>query len=427
MAITVLQRPAMIRQRSIVLGIWMLYVLLALATIRFHNENIAEPSDAYYFLQIAHNIAQGKGFLEQYNHAYRPPLFPAYLSLLILCGVQSVVTLKLITVFVLSSSVILMYLLGRSLFGGYAGVVGAFLAAVSPWLITMPNLLMSENLFLPLFLLFLLATARAVRNPSPGAFVLAGIASGLGTLTREILIFAPLLFFIVMAVRAGRRSAVKAFAIVAACHTLVISPWTIRNYSVFHKFIPVSTNSWINLYMGNNPRYENIYSFNWIIPEGTRWNVREQPGGSDEYAVMAQSRSQALAYIREHPKAFAGRFFKKTWRFITPHFDLIGKLGANLILKLAVGLDLALYTVSLLLFIAYCAGRLRRIRRTEPFLLFCLLFVVFVTVVAGVTHTNSRYRLPATMIFMVYAAYYGNVLVEKLMNARAGGPSAPAR
>jgi 4-amino-4-deoxy-L-arabinose transferase-like glycosyltransferase len=408
-----LQKLILERQKGIVLGIWMLYVLLALVTIRLHNAEIVEPSDAYYYLHIAHNIAQGKGFLELYNHAYRPPLFPAYLSLLFLCGIHSVIAIKIITAFVFSSSIILMYLLCKKLFGGFAGLLGALLTAVSPWLILMPNLLISENLFIPLFLFFLLAAARALRHPTPAAFMLAGLASGLGTLSRELLLL------VVLLAGARRRSALKAFALFTVFHILVIAPWTMRNYSIFHKFIPVSTNSWINVYIGNNPRYENIYSFKWVVPEGTKWNVREQPDGSDEYDVMVQSRTQALEYIKKDPGAFAERSCKKAWRFITPHFDLVGILGTNRILRLAVGLDLVLYTVFLLLFIAYCAQRLRRFETTEPFLLLSLLLAVYITVVAGMTYTNSRYRLPATMIFMVYATYYGNALMGRLTRKRA--------
>ena len=303
-------------------------------------------------------------------------------------------------------------------------VIGALLVAVSPWLILMPNLLISENLFIPLFLFFLLAAARALRRPTPAAFVLAGLASGLGTLSREILLFAPLLLLVVLLAGARRRSALKAFALFTVFHVLVIAPWTIRNYSIFHKFIPVSTNSWINVYIGNNPRFENTYSFKWIVPEGTKWNVREQPDGSDEYDVMVQSRTQALEYIKEDPGAFAERFCKKAWRFITPHFDLVGILGTNRILRLAVGLDLALYTTFLLLYIVYCARRVLRLAKTEPFLLLSLLLVVYITAVAGITYTNSRYRLPATMIFMVYATYYGNALMGRLTRTRAASREA---
>ena len=54
--------------------------------------------------------------------------------------------------------------------------------------------------------------------------------------------------------------------------------------------------------------------------------------------------------------------------------------------------------------------------REGPFFLFTFLVILYIIVIAGITYTNSRYRLPVTLVFLVYTAYFGNVLLHKVFN-----------
>jgi hypothetical protein len=85
--------------------------------------------------------------------------------------------------------------------------------------------------------------------------VLAGIAYG-------ALILAVPYFLALLPVFAGyvfiwspgskRRTAALAAALVLAS-AAVVTPWTLRNYLVFHTFVPVSANNGYNLFVGNSP------------------------------------------------------------------------------------------------------------------------------------------------------------------------------
>lgn len=83
----------------------------------------------------------------------------------------------------------------------------------------------------------------------------------------------------------------------------VLSPWIIRNYELFHRFIPVRSGYGLELYIGNNG-----YSTRWV-------NSSLHPNHSDaelseyervgEIAYMDHKLEQAKAYIRSHPAWFA--------------------------------------------------------------------------------------------------------------------------
>jgi hypothetical protein len=82
----------------------------------------------------------------------------------------------------------------------------------------------------------------------------------------------------------------------------ILSPWIIRNYEVFHRFIPVRSGYGLELYIGNNG-----YSTRWV-------NSSLHPNHNDaeleeykrvgEMAYMDHKKQQAQTYIGAHPGWF---------------------------------------------------------------------------------------------------------------------------
>ena len=116
------------------------------------------------------------------------------------------------------------------------------------------------------FLLIALLAANALHAPRltwrTGA--LMGAVSGLGALNRsEMLVIGPVLLVVVAIWR--RRPGV--FLAGLAALALVMAPWTVRNWEVFHKVIPTAQSNGFNLWKGYNP---------YTTGSG---NQTEQPGG----------------------------------------------------------------------------------------------------------------------------------------------------
>jgi hypothetical protein len=112
---------------------------------------------------------------------------------------------------------------------------------------------MTETLYVMLELFFVWLCLRAGDRPTLARFIPAGLIAGLATLTRpNMLLLLPLLpLWSTVVFRGDRRALIKSLAVPAAA-VAVIAPWTIRNYAIFHKCIPVSTLSGTNLLIGNN-------------------------------------------------------------------------------------------------------------------------------------------------------------------------------
>src|SRR5580658_5806631 len=90
---------------------------------------------------------------------------------------------------------------------------------------------------------------------------------------------------------------------VALAGTVVLSPWLVRNYMLFHRFIPVRSGFGLELYIGNNG-----YSTRWV-------NSSLHPNHSDaeldeykrvgEMAYMDHKLQQGKDYVRAHPAWYA--------------------------------------------------------------------------------------------------------------------------
>ncbi len=89
----------------------------------------------------------------------------------------------------------------------------------------------------------------------------------------------------------------------------VMSPWLMRNYLLFHKFIPVRSGFGLELYIGNNG-----YSQRWV-------NSSLHPNHNDaelseyerigEIAYMDHKLQQAKDYIAQHPAWFVHMTFRR--------------------------------------------------------------------------------------------------------------------
>jgi 4-amino-4-deoxy-L-arabinose transferase-like glycosyltransferase len=146
---------------------------------------------------------------------------------------------------------------------------------------------------------------RLEKNCRRGDWPLFGALCGIAALTEPVtLAVLPLLGLWTLYRRYRQALPWKMQTLAAALAGMaVLAPWIIRNYEVFHRFIPVRSGYGLELYIGNNG-----YSTRWV-------NSALQPNHSDaelgeyervgEMAYMDHKRQQAVDYIRAHPGWYA--------------------------------------------------------------------------------------------------------------------------
>jgi hypothetical protein len=209
--------------------------------------------------------------------------------------------------------------------GPRAAVLAAAIAAVYPSLVVMPAYVFSETLFSTLALAAaLMLQERGQRGmPNGGsrhsafgaAPYLAGILVAAAALTRPtMLLFVPL-GAVWLAWRAGLRRAAVFVVIVAAC----IAPWTIRNHTVYGRWIAIASEGGVTFWTGNHPlaRGEGDLAANPDLKRAELAFRAAHPGLTPEQLEPLYYRD-ALAWIRSHPSAWMALVARKAVYTIVP-------------------------------------------------------------------------------------------------------------
>lgn len=323
-----------------------------------------------------------------------PARFTAAAVVNLLCGVATVA----LTIY-----------LGRRWISPRAGVVAGLLLALWPSQVMFTTVLSSET---PM-LCGMLAGLACWYAERPH-WALRAIGAGLGLaaaayMRPTVLLLPAVLVVSDLALRAvpwrqTLGAAVLTGVVMAGC----IAPWTIRNYAVFDAFVPISTNSGSNFWMGNNPQTTGGY---------------QGPPPSSTFGGEVERdralRAEALAYIRAKPAAFVQRTLVKAVRLHERESIGVGWNEPGLRRRLEpllgghtnhgiVGLKLVsnLWWWAVLLLALIGAVRLALSSRPRPlgFLATPVLIWLYFTTVHAVTVVQDRYHFAVAPMMAMCAA-----------------------
>ncbi len=263
------------RRSRVVLGAFIIVVFGLGFWIRalYFREWVRDPvakvlvADEQWYWDSGSLIADGRSptGAEPY---YFGPLYSYALAPLIAAG-TSHETIILLQHLLGMLNGVLIFLIGRRLFGSWAGAIAMALAVLSPVVVYYESFLLMETLLAFILLLsFLLlssstvldhstlSSARSYRLISPRLrtrrvfhVVLAGLLLGCAATGRPALIALPLAAaFWLYRTHQLRMGALLLFA--SAC--IVLLP-IVRNLAVSGQFTPITTSGGFNLYLGNGP------------------------------------------------------------------------------------------------------------------------------------------------------------------------------
>jgi 4-amino-4-deoxy-L-arabinose transferase-like glycosyltransferase len=280
----------------------------------------------YDFLKYhlgAVSIVEGNGYKLYGNPtAFEPIGYPGFLALLYKIFGTRLIFPKLANIVLSLGIVILTYLLGKKLFNRATGVLAAAFIAFSPRNITYTSVLCTE-IFFTFFLLLAIYLLLQFRDRKWSGQVI-GILCGILALTKPAnLLFPGVLFFLAWLEGKSFSQAFKKTIVIGLFMALTILPWTIRNYIVFNKFIPISTNGGITLYLNNNPYAKGAWQDPFSFPNSPLAPYKnEETGFWDELAVDKLGKELGTKWILENPGEFFKLGFKKLYYVFSDSWDV---------------------------------------------------------------------------------------------------------
>jgi hypothetical protein len=279
------------------------------------------------------------------------------------------------------------------------------------------NVLVLTELQFALFLvLAALALARVVERPTPWRGLALGLALGCAALTRSVMWPFPLVLVPILLI-AGPGS-VRARAAVAAGliagYALVVGPWAVRNTRLQHVPVVIDTMGGMNLRIGN---YEytpddRMWSAAFDYTGEKSWSApltREHPDatGWTDGQKEKWAQRKAIQFIVAHPVVTARRSlirFADFWGLEREFVALVrdGKYRVPAwFAALGAAATVLTFPVVILLAVYGAVAAAPADKRTAGFV---VLVALFVCVLHCLVFAHSRYRLPLTPFFAVFAA-----------------------
>ncbi len=297
----------------------------------------------------------------------------------------------------------------------------AGITAVYIYFIYYAAALVTESFYVTAILWIFDSAIHIVRADKTGwrRWIWLGVGMGTAVLLRQLfLLFIP---FLLLWLWWAKRPRLSQLALPFIITLLMMSPFTLRNYLAFDRFVPLNTNAGYAFFWGNHPIY------------GTKFIPILPPEMGSYYALipselLAQGLNEAeldsallkrgLGFVFDDPVRYIllslSRF--KSYFIFWPSSE--SGLISNISRTASFGLFLPFMGYGLFLSFT-CIDAEQKHLQKSPFLLFYL-FIVIYTAIHVLTWTLVRYRLPIDAVLIIFAGLAAADLVK-----RAAAPTMP--
>lgn len=337
--------------------------------------------------------------------AYRPPGYPFFLwAVYSVAGIRHVAPLVLQALLDALLALLLYVWLSRS--HPRAAVLAGVFWALFPAAVLFSGLLLSETLFTAVMFASILTLDRTQASATA---VFSGLLLGFACLIKPwAIVFAALLALVGLA----RRDPDRRMALACLAALLTLLPWMVRN-ELAMGFFGISTNTGMNLYVGNNPRATGGY-------QGTFPQEIISASGN-ERRLDSVSTHLATEYVLGEPLRFVQNAVRKTARLLASEGELLvfalsndgpGRSYRERHAELPASAKVLVNAPSLLVLLLGSLGLIaagKSFGKTST-----LLLVGTIVLTTAVFFGSSRFRFPATPFLVMFGAIAATSLPSTL-------------
>lgn len=366
--------------------------------------------DAQAYDQIAMNILDGFGFKEDRTKSFEfdtaivraGPGYEFFLA-----GIYRIFGHRYEAVWTIQAllhafSALLLFFISCKIFkekGELIGLIAAGFFAFHPDLIEISAMLMTETLYL--FLIVLVVYLFVLMYEQPKKIILSGLLGlviGVTLLTRPtIILFIPVILFAYYNLKHHRPALWFCFGIF-----LMLAPWVVRNYFIYHQFILTTLIGEYNLWIGNTLRADGGQISGGFNPLTAFTDVY------GFFGLKVKAHTEFWSFVFTYPLVFIKLCFIRFIRY----FSLIRPMGfwfyqtgvKQLVFVASSAVAIAV------LFIGGFSGMIAAWKEKKSLFYYLIVFAFTSPLVLIPTVVQSRYRFqiyPFLAIFGGYALIIG--------------------
>ena len=419
--------------RTAAASVWLIFLVALSARLGFAwymehqipREMLAPASFAQETGSIAKSLANGKGFSSPFGKdtgptAWLTPVYPLLVAgIFRIFGIftrASFFAIVLLNALFSSGVCVAIFHAGRRIAGLGVANAAAWLWAIFPNAVIVPfEWVWDTSLAVLLAATILWATVKLSNSARWRDWCLYGLLWGFTLMTNPSL-GSLLPFLLVWAAYRARREtnfhATKPALAVAGIAFLCCVPWTVRNYIVLHRLIPLRSNLPLELYIGNNENYAARATW---PPKITKERELSRYFRLGETAFMDEEKRKALAFMRAYPgielKLTAARFVA-FWAGLMNPWQAFISSDATLLVRVLLVCSMAPALVGLL-------GIAALLWKRSPYVFPLAAYPVVFPWLYYVTHSNLRYRHPIDPVMLLLVAIAMEGIFKRLFKQPA--------
>lgn len=308
-------------------------------------------------------------------------------------------------------SLLLTFFIARKLFNSKVAIVAVILDLACIAEIWVPDLVLTETFFKFFVLCLIYFSLYALEQNKIKYYVLGGIALGFSALFRPTIALYPVLILIIWLIKKIKfKQAVKYTLIVMAVFSIILSPWWIRNYSVFKKFIPFTMATGNPMYQGTYINYDQSSKATDGL-DYTNYNTKDPKLSEFQRNAMeiAASKYRLKNLFPKQPFKFIYWYtVQKAWIQIKTPFYWRGQTF-GITTSSAKTYHHILLILGTLGIIIYLLDKNKNKLAILPFTLIIYFILVYLPF-----YTMGRYFYPAMPYLIIFAAYFIISILKKI-------------
>lgn len=395
-----------------------------------------DPLTAEYGI-VARNLVEGKGFVgggwlgPEMPTALNTPVYPLFLAAwLWLGGPLPFLGVELCQALL---SALVIYFTGKiasHLVDSVTGLFSALLITFYPPLIYFCKQI-SPAIFTTFFAsLSFYSLLPFLKKPTWNKAIISGLIWGISLLVEPVLLLAlpgAMLLIWKWWYASDKQRVLQGLIVSILCCSLMVLPWAVRNYIVFHRVILFKTSFGLNLWLGNNPHATGfLYTASGEPMQDTippsELEYLASLNEAERYAVLER---KAWTWIKSNPL----QFLLLTLRRIA-YFWVMSP--THLVTSQNIVEPKYFYTARLAtqagLLASALVGSVLAYRRNRKFLIVSLWWLLaFMAPYAISVAGNTRYRLPVEPVLIMLSALFFCKAIEYIQAGRSRfRPAQPA-